>query len=116
MIKPGAIFSYALKHLFKKANTVRYPFVKVAMPEGFRGKLAFEKAKCIGCKICMRDCPSNAIEITKIADKEFKCEVSLDKCIFCMQCVESCPKKALNSTKEYELASLTRKTLKVDLT
>jgi formate hydrogenlyase subunit 6/NADH:ubiquinone oxidoreductase subunit I len=113
MIKPGAIFSYAFKHLFKKVNTVRYPFVKVAMPEGFRGKLAFEKDKCIGCKICMRDCPSNAIEIKKIGDKQFEATVDLSKCIYCGQCVDSCPKNALEMTDNFELADLESGKLKV---
>jgi formate hydrogenlyase subunit 6/NADH:ubiquinone oxidoreductase subunit I len=61
----------------------------------------------------MRDCPSNAITITKVGEKQFNCEINLAKCIYCAQCVDSCPKKALEATKEFELAVLDVKKLKV---
>ena len=61
----------------------------------------------------MRDCPSNAIKITKTAEGKFECEIDLGKCIYCAQCVDSCPKKALEATNEFELASLDRDKLRV---
>jgi formate hydrogenlyase subunit 6/NADH:ubiquinone oxidoreductase subunit I len=67
---------------------------------------------CIGCRICIRDCPSNAITITKTGDKRFECVIDLSKCVYCAQCVDSCPKKALHATREFELASLDVKKLK----
>lgn len=112
---PGSMIPEVLRHLFKKPATENYPFVKTARPDKFRGKLRFFADKCIGCKICMKDCPAKAIEITKIADKQFECTMHLDRCIYCAQCVDSCPKKALEATKEFELAQLTRDTLTVKL-
>ncbi|MHB9020155.1 MAG: 4Fe-4S dicluster domain-containing protein, partial [Minisyncoccota bacterium] len=70
---------------------------------------------CIGCKICMKDCPSNAITINKVGDKQFEAVIDLDKCVYCAQCVDSCPKKALESTKEFELAQLDKNKLKVKI-
>jgi len=102
-----------LNHVFRKPATVKYPLVKPEMVSRFRGKLDFDAVTCIGCKICMRDCPSNAIEIKKIGDKRFQCEIDLSKCIYCAQCVDSCPKKTLEATRDYELASLNRGKLKV---
>ena len=113
MIRPGRMVREVLAHVFKKSATVQYPFVKVEMPLRFRGKLNFDPASCIGCKICMKDCPSNAIEIRKVGDKRFECEIDLSKCIYCAQCVDSCPKKSLEATTEFELAALDRGTLKV---
>jgi len=113
MIRPGKMIAQLLRSVFKKPATVRYPFVKIAMPEKFRGKIVFSPEKCIGCRICMRDCPSGAITIRKVAEKAFEAEIDLAKCIYCAQCVDSCPKKALESTGEFELASLDRNTLKV---
>jgi len=104
-MKHGAMLVQVLRSLFKKPATVCYPFEKLTMPEKMRGKLKFYPALCIGCKMCERDCPSGAIMITKIADKQFDCEVRLDKCIYCGQCAESCPKKALEMTPDLELAS-----------
>ncbi len=57
----------------------------------------------------MKDCPSNAIEIIKVADKEFKAVLHLDKCIYCGQCADSCNKDALHCSSEFELAGFDRK-------
>lgn len=104
-----------LQTLFKKPVTSGYPFVKTARPAHYRGKLIFTAEKCIGCKLCMRDCPANAIEIIKVADKQFKAIVHLDKCIYCAQCCDSCNKDALKCSPEYELANFTRESLTVDI-
>jgi formate hydrogenlyase subunit 6/NADH:ubiquinone oxidoreductase subunit I len=115
MKKPGAILPFVLKMLTKKPATVLYPFEKVEMPNNYRGKLQFDQSKCIGCKMCMKDCPANAIFIEKVGEKLFSADVYLDRCIYCGQCVDSCPKKALWNTKEYELATYGREQLKVKI-
>jgi len=113
MKRPGKMVFQVIESLFRKPATVQYPFEKIVMPQGFRGRIEFYPGKCIGCKFCMRDCPSNAITITKIGEKQFQAEIDLDKCIYCAQCVESCPKKALEATKDFELAVLDKNKLKV---
>jgi formate hydrogenlyase subunit 6/NADH:ubiquinone oxidoreductase subunit I len=113
MTKPGKMLFTLLKSLGKKPATVRYPFVKQKMPENFRGKIQFDYQKCIGCKLCMKDCPANAIIIEKVADKKFEAIFDLDKCIYCAQCVDSCPKKALAPTPDFELAQLSKDKLKI---
>lgn len=113
MIHPGKMASEVLTSLFRKPATVLYPYVKVRMPDRFRGKIRFISSRCIGCKLCMRDCPTNCITITKVGDKQFQAEFDLDKCIYCAQCADTCPKKSLETTVEYELAQLKRDKLKV---
>jgi formate hydrogenlyase subunit 6/NADH:ubiquinone oxidoreductase subunit I len=113
MIHPGKMSREVLTSLFRKPATVLYPYVKVLMPDRFRGKIKFISSRCIGCKLCMRDCPTNCITITKVGDKQFQAEFDLDRCIYCAQCVDTCPKKALETTVEYELAQLQRDKLKV---
>jgi NAD(P)H-quinone oxidoreductase subunit I len=108
MKKPGKMTVELLRNATRKAATVLYPFVKVTMPAKFRGRLKFTPERCIGCKLCMRDCPSNAINIRKIADKQFEADIDCSMCIYCAQCVDSCPKKALEATGEFELAQLDR--------
>lgn len=116
MIRPGKMLKTVLESIFKRPATIQYPFKrseKPEMPEKFRGKLIFYPERCIGCKLCMRDCPSGAIEIVKTAEKQFEAHVDLGRCIYCAQCVDSCVKKALEVTGEFELAVLDRSKLKV---
>ena len=112
---PGKMFSQVMGSVFHKPATILYPFVKIDVVDKFRGKLKFNQETCIGCKICMRDCPSNAIDIQKVAEKKFKAIVALDKCIYCGQCVDSCPKDSLSMTKDFELAQFDRKHLQVEI-
>lgn len=102
-----------LDSLVRKPATCRYPYEKAVMPPNFRGKLKFYPEKCIGCRLCIKDCPSGAIQINKVGEKCFEAVISFDKCMYCAQCVDSCPKKALEITAEFELAQLDRKNLKV---
>jgi formate hydrogenlyase subunit 6/NADH:ubiquinone oxidoreductase subunit I len=104
-----------MKMMITKPDTTKYPYEEAVTPEHFRGKLKYESQKCIGCRICVRVCPSNAIEIEKTSEKQYKAYVQLDRCLYCGQCVDSCPKKALENTKCFELASLDKDKLKVEI-
>lgn len=102
-----------IQALVKPAATINYPAEKLKTPEGFRGRIIFNSNSCIGCKICMRDCPAGAIRIEPTGvEKKFKCTVSLDRCLFCAQCVDSCPRKALSATTEFELTCFEREEFK----
>ena len=48
------------------------------------------KEGCIGCGICKKNCPSEAIKV-----ENFLAHIDYDKCIGCGSCVEKCPKKAI---------------------
>ncbi|MBF0409342.1 MAG: 4Fe-4S binding protein [Candidatus Riflebacteria bacterium] len=115
MKKVGLILSEAFNMLFSKPVTEQYPFEKAHIEKSFRGKLVFFPEKCIGCKLCMKDCPANAICINKIGEKKFEAILSMDHCVYCAQCVDSCPKKALEISPNFELAAIDRKYLKVSI-
>lgn len=115
MVRPGRMFPLILSMLFKKPVTVSYPAGKVEKPENFRGKLQYDSEKCIGCRLCVRNCPAGAIEIEKVAEKQFKAFVYLDRCVYCGQCVDTCPKDALKNTRDFELAGFNRSELKVEI-
>lgn len=111
MKRPGKMLKHVLRTAMKKPATANYPFEKSQKPKGYRAKIKFYAEKCIGCKMCMRDCPSNAITIKKVGDKQFEAEISMRKCIYCGQCVDSCMKKALEITDDFELAQLDKNKL-----
>lgn len=45
---------------------------------------------CIGCKICEKNCPTNAVTVN-----DFLATVDKDLCIACGICAEKCPKKII---------------------
>jgi formate hydrogenlyase subunit 6/NADH:ubiquinone oxidoreductase subunit I len=112
-IRPGKMFRAVIAAFFKKPATGLYPFTRVDVPKGVRGAIEFFSEKCIGCKMCMRDCPAGAIVIRQVAEKKYEAEFNLGKCVYCGQCAESCIKKALAVTSGFELAQLTKDKLKV---
>ena len=73
----------------------------IQTPKGFRGKIKYDKEKCIGCKLCIRVCPCNAIEF-KEAEKKVK--IYLARCCFCSQCNDVCPVNCLSMSDEFLLA------------
>jgi formate hydrogenlyase subunit 6/NADH:ubiquinone oxidoreductase subunit I len=97
---------------FKRPITQRYPFERLEAPDHFRGKLHWDPAKCNGCSLCSKDCPSNAIEVVTIDKKakRFVMRYHADRCTYCGQCVKNCRLECLGmSNREWELAALTRK-------
>ena len=109
------IFPFALRHLFKKPATVAYPANRDGLVLDLRGALGFDKDKCIGCNACIRDCPSNAIEIVKVESKKYKAIYHMDRCLFCAQCADSCPNGSIWCTPEFELAGFSREKMTYEL-
>ena len=104
----GAMIGDILSSLFKKPSTQLYPFERKPAPERLRGKLIWDPSKCTGCQLCIKDCPSDALELIvldKVA-KRFVLKYHVDRCTFCAQCVQTCRFKCLNmSNEQWELAS-----------
>lgn len=77
----------------------------VPVTEGFRGKIAYDREKCIGCQMCIRVCPARVIEFKP---EEKKIRMYVARCTYCAQCVDVCPVNALSRSQEFLLADYDR--------
>jgi len=112
----GSMFGDIFKSFFKKPITEQYPFVKLDAPENLRGKLVWDPEKCSGCQLCIKDCPSNAIELLVVdkVNKKFVMRYNIDRCTFCAQCVQSCRFGCIEMSDEmWELASVKKEPFEV---
>lgn len=88
----------ALKNLFSKPVTTKYPEVPKEYPERTRGHVEIDVEDCILCGMCMRSCPPGAIVVDR-AEKTWS--INRFDCIQCGYCAEKCPKKCLHLVPGY---------------
>ncbi len=107
----------ALRSLFSKPYTTKFPAVEIEPVDGFRGKPKYFEEYCIGCGACAEVCPANAITVKDPEepvdiDKNTpirKIECRYDFCNFCGNCEAYCiTEKGIQLTKEYDLALFDR--------
>lgn len=113
---PGVIAGLALKQFFKKPATIEYPNKPLKVEPLYRGQLTYNSEDCVGCNLCMRDCPAGALTIVNVGtpeEKKFECHLNVGHCIFCAQCVDSCRKGCLGFSQNVELGVLEKEDLKV---
>lgn len=56
-------------------------------------KIMIDKAKCVGCGICVEDCVAHNIEV-----ENKKARIISEDCILCGHCVAVCPREAVSIT------------------
>ena len=54
------------------------------------------KESCIGCKLCEKVCPSNAIAVKSMNKKA---DIKTSLCLQCTSCQQVCPKEAIHYSK-----------------
>ena len=114
------------KHLGRHAITIQYPEEKWTMPERSRGIVVLLSDKetgelnCTGCMLCMRACPTAAIQIDaprgedkKRTLKKFTVDNTL--CCFCGLCEEACNFCAIKMATKYEFSVLDKNELIWDM-
>jgi NAD(P)H-quinone oxidoreductase subunit I len=74
----------------------------VPTPPGFRGKIAYDRPSCIGCQLCVKICPTKAIEFIP---EDKKVRIFVARCCFCSQCNDVCPTNCLSMTDEFLLST-----------
>lgn len=58
-------------------------------------KLKINANQCIGCGLCVSQCPMQNIVMKDNTDAKKKTAVALGKCTMCYRCVNQCPEKAI---------------------
>ncbi|MEA3453301.1 MAG: FAD-dependent oxidoreductase [Candidatus Caldatribacteriota bacterium] len=100
----------AIKYLFDKPQTLRYPFETKEIADRYRGFHKNDWEKCTGCGNCADICPNKAITMVKIDQLEAKPEKGIKderpqldygRCCFCGLCVDICPPGSLTLTKDF---------------
>ncbi len=95
---PGSITEYLQKVTEGKAEI--HPPIET--PPRFRGRITYDRDTCIGCKICTRVCPANAIEFIP---ETKRIRIYVTQCIFCSQCNDACPVDALHMSSDFMIAT-----------
>lgn len=95
-----ALRSYIVPHLlhtlFSKRETIHYPQGKLELPTAYRGAVEVDIAKCGGCGLCARDCPSGAMGVTHLPGGGVRVELDYGACAECGQCELSCHRHAIH--------------------
>jgi len=81
--------------------TIKYPFGKLSLPSGFRGKVVMDSELCIGCGQCVRDCPCFALSMERQKKNSFQIFYSPSNCAFCGQCELSCKYGAIRLINQF---------------
>jgi len=98
----------AVRYLFKKPKTLRYPFELKDPSVRYRGFHLNDWQECTGCGNCADICPNEAITMVEIPDLEPKPgqknerpELDYGRCCFCGLCVDICPPGCLRLSRDY---------------
>ncbi|NMC42321.1 MAG: NADH-quinone oxidoreductase subunit I [candidate division Zixibacteria bacterium] len=114
------------KHLTRHAITVQYPKERWEVPERSRGMVVLltdhetGRLNCTACLLCMRGCPSGAIDIEVEKDEKGKRHlknftVDFHLCCFCGLCEEACNFAAIKLSRKYEFPEYDKKDLIYDI-
>jgi NADH-quinone oxidoreductase subunit I/NAD(P)H-quinone oxidoreductase subunit I len=118
LLRPlSVVIRETVKHTIHSPNTVLYPWERLVIADGYRGRPGLVMDRCIQCYICVKICPTRCIELVEIeleGKKLKRPQINLGRCMMCGYCAEYCPKNALIMAPEYELAGYTRQDLIYD--
>lgn len=94
--------------LFSKPETIAYPAVSHRPSVNYRGSVRINAENCVGCGLCVRDCPAAALTLEKVSKDCFRLDHYRDRCTSCGQCEVSCNFNSIYIDNSYTEASADR--------
>jgi len=79
-----------------------FPIIYLLIARIFMAKVMFSNTRCVGCGLCARFCPNNAI-VMKDAGKKKKRPYWTYHCENCMRCMGYCKKKAVEAGHSFAI-------------
>jgi formate hydrogenlyase subunit 6/NADH:ubiquinone oxidoreductase subunit I len=104
----GYIVPHLLRTLLRKRETIHYPLGELVLPEAYRGALVVDISRCVGCGRCARDCPCQALTVTRLPDGGVQVVQDYGACCECGQCELSCPRDAIRLVPQFHAAGTDR--------
>ena len=109
MAKPSILSPFkAIKFLFQKPVTLRYPFEQKEPAPRYRGFHLNDWDQCTGCGNCADICPNEAITMIEVPEiqpepgqKNERPKLDYGRCCFCGLCVDICPPGSLRLSRDY---------------
>lgn len=87
-----------LGSLFGKPSTLMYPQRKRPFYPATRGHVENDIKRCIFCRMCERNCPTQALAVSK---EKRDWQIDSLRCCYCRRCVEVCPVRCLTMYNTY---------------
>ena len=103
----------AISQLFSKPSCDMYPFVPSEAAPNYRGRIAYDPNKCIGCGMCVRVCAGKAITLTREpveGGENITLTFDLGSCTFCNTCADFCNEHAITLTTDYHMIATKEET------
>jgi NADH-quinone oxidoreductase subunit I len=103
MIIHVKLFATAVRQIFHRPLTVRWPEERRDYGDRFRGFIVNDRSKCISCQLCEAVCPAKAIKFHLEADGRRYPGIDWGRCILCGYCVDACPTGSLRHVNNGEI-------------
>jgi len=94
-----------LGSVFKKPETVQYPFESKPAPAGRKGHIVVNIDDCVFCGLCAKACPAMAIEVDK-AQRTWS--IDYFQCVQCFSCTSACHKGCLSMDVAFPQAAASK--------
>ena len=104
-----------IRTLLRGPGTTRFPDEPARFHAAYRGRVRANAENCVGCGLCVKDCPAGALSLEKRSKQSFTLRHFAERCAYCAQCEYSCKFNAIYLDNAYREAVFEKNTLRIVL-